>query len=131
MTSVADNPVSGLKILLVEDEFLIALDAEQMLAELDVGHVKIVGSYDRALEAVEHDVFDVAILDVNLDGKLSFALGAVLSRRGLPYLFASGYNLSERSEFGVTGAVCIAKPYDKDQLRKGVALALKKRTPDG
>ncbi len=91
----------SLKVLLVEDEAMIALQIEDMLEEL--GHeVATAMRLPDALDAVERDDFDFAILDVNLAGETSFPVADALSHRGVPYAFATGY-----------GRVGISPPYDE------------------
>src|ERR1700759_1830265 len=116
--------LEGLTILLVEDEFLIALDAEEMLQELGAAHIEVVGSYDQAESRVREGNFDLAILDVNLDGKLSFPLAKILLERGIPVLFGTGYNLISKPMAGFENGVCVTKPYSAAQLEKGLSTAL-------
>lgn len=103
----------ALRILLVEDEALIALHMEELVS--DLGH-QVAATAMRLAEALEmaaHCELDFAILDVNLAGATSFPVADVLSRRGVPYLFATGY-----------GSAGIGPPYDAQLiLHKPVRLA--------
>ncbi|WP_312366205.1 response regulator [Ensifer sp.] len=77
--------------MIVEDEMLVAMLIEDVVAEL--GH-QIVGPAMRletALVAAEKEDLDFAILDINLAGKQSFPVADILSMRGIPFMFASGY----------------------------------------
>lgn len=123
MTNDGRNNLSGLAVLLVEDEFLIALDAENMLKGLEAERVQIASTYDEALRCVQEEEFDIAILDVNLNGKLSFPLGDVLKRRSRPFVFATGYNLGRLEDKGAS-AIYITKPYDHDRLKAALMQAL-------
>jgi DNA-binding response OmpR family regulator len=80
-----------MRILLVEDEAMIALHMEDLVA--DLGH-EVAATAMRLGEALEMargcDV-DFAILDVNLAGSMSFPVADVLTERGVPYVFATGY----------------------------------------
>jgi CheY-like chemotaxis protein len=67
-SEVPGRRASGLRVLLVEDENLVALLLEDMLAELGHTVVGPVGRLDKALETVQGGAFDVAILDVNING---------------------------------------------------------------
>jgi DNA-binding response OmpR family regulator len=118
------SALAGLSILVVEDEFMIALDAQEMLLALGAGNVEIVGTFDRAKPTVEEGKFDVVVLDVNLDGQLSFPLAEILKRRGIPVVFASGYDLNERPMPGFTGGVCVGKPYTSDGLERALTTVL-------
>ena len=83
--------VRALKTLVVEDEMAIALLIEDML--LDMGH-SVVGLAMRlqpALQLARTADIDFAILDINLDGQMSFPVADALTARGVPFAFASGY----------------------------------------
>jgi CheY-like chemotaxis protein len=89
MSAIED--LQGLRVLVIEDDSLICLLFEDML--LDLG-CKVVGTacdFKRATELAQGDEsMDVAILDVNLGGQLVFPVADILSRRGIPFLFATG-----------------------------------------
>lgn len=79
------------RVLVVEDEFLIALE---MVRELELRGVQVIGplsNLEDALDAAEHEKLDGALLDVNLRGKLIFPAAAALARRGIPFIFATSY----------------------------------------
>ena len=116
-----------LSILLVEDEYLIALEAEQMLEVMGFKSVEIASTWDTAAMQAEEGRFDVAILDVNLNGQLSFPIADKLGERGLPVVFASGYDLRHRTdtEFDF---VCVTKPYTAEVLKTALAAALTQET---
>jgi CheY-like chemotaxis protein len=80
-----------LRILVVEDEMLVAMNIEDML--LDLGH-EVAGLASRlgpALALARESQFDAAMLDVNLDGEPSFPIAELLAERRIPFLFATGY----------------------------------------
>ncbi len=86
-------PERRLRILIVEDEMLVAMNIEDML--LDLGH-EVAGIASRlspALSLVADADFDVALLDVNLAGEPSFPVAAALRARHIPFLFATGYGI--------------------------------------
>ena len=85
------RPLTGLDVLLVEDETLISLLIEDMLADLGAREVRYAGHLDAALALVEERRPDVALLDVNLAGELVFALAEKLEGFGVPFLFITGY----------------------------------------
>jgi CheY-like chemotaxis protein len=81
----------GRRVLIVEDELMIRMLLEDMLAQL--GH-KVTASATRVEEAIKAATsgdFDVAILDVNLEGQPVSAVADALVARGMPFLFATGY----------------------------------------
>jgi CheY-like chemotaxis protein len=87
-----------LRILIVEDEMLVAMNIEDML--LDLGH-EVAGLASRlepALSLAREGQFDLAMLDVNLAGQQSFPIADVLIDRGIPFLFATGYGIKGIAE---------------------------------
>jgi CheY-like chemotaxis protein len=123
------NELAGLSVLLVEDEYLIALDASEILKTLGAKEVEIVASFERAQRRAAEGQFDLAVLDVNINGRFSFPIAGTIGERGIPFVFATGYELSHRSEAGLDGAVCVTKPYTRDRLKDALAAALAKAAP--
>ena len=82
-----------LRILIVEDEMLVAMNLEDML--LDLGHevAGIASRLEPALSLAAEGQFDLALLDVNLAGSQSFPVAAILRDRNIPFLFATGYGI--------------------------------------
>lgn len=79
------------RILLVEDEALIAMLMEDMLAELDCEVSATVGQLDEAVRVAGAQHFDMAFIDVNLRGVPAWPLADVLRARGIPFAFVTGY----------------------------------------
>jgi CheY-like chemotaxis protein len=119
MTSIA-----GLSLLLVEDEYLIALDAEQMLLDLGAAKVEVVGTYEEAQARTLEGQFDLAVLDVNINGKLSYPIAENLRRRGTPFVFATGYGVLDRPRADFEGSAFVSKPYTKERLRQALCSVL-------
>jgi CheY-like chemotaxis protein len=82
---------TGLRVLLVEDESIIAMLLEDVLQQLGHQVVGPAARVSKAMELAEHEALDVAILDVNLNGQKVYPVAAVLAARGIPFVFASGY----------------------------------------
>jgi CheY-like chemotaxis protein len=82
-----------LRILLVEDEMLVAMNIEDMLLELGHEVAGIASRLEPALALAREGRFDLAMLDVNLAGDRSFPVADLLIERGIPFLFATGYGL--------------------------------------
>jgi CheY-like chemotaxis protein len=111
----------GKRILLVEDEPIVAIALQDMIEEL--GH-EVVGPafhLTRALELAEIETIDAAILDVNMGDGHSYGVADRLRARGIPYLFATGYGASGL-EPGHEDSLVLPKPYREAQ----VAAALEK-----
>ncbi|MGU3493601.1 response regulator [Xanthobacteraceae bacterium A53D] len=109
------------RILIVEDEFLVALGLEDSLRSLGYAVVGPVGSLREAQRLAESAQMDAAILDVDLRGELVFPAADVLSERGIPMIFCSGRlgvsNFPER----FNDARKVPKPYNS----AGIAAALR------
>lgn len=110
------------RILIVEDEFLIAMHLEDLLTEM--GH-QIVGPASRISEAMEFardSEIDFAVLDINIAGTKSFPVADILRERGIPFVFASGYG-SAGLEDGYRHEATLQKPYELHQIRRAVERA--------
>lgn len=83
--------LQGKKVLVVEDEALIAMLFEDMLADAGCLVVGPAMNLRQALELAEVAEIDLAVLDVNLNGEPSFPVASVLQARGVPLVFSSGY----------------------------------------
>lgn len=102
------------RVLIVEDEVLIALHLEDMLTE--IGH-EVVGHASRiesALELADKADVDFAVLDINLAGAESFPVADVLRGRGIPFIFATAYQGLMNQEYG--DEVLLKKPYAPHEL---------------
>ncbi len=86
-----DERVAELRVLVVEDEYLVAMLLEDMLTELGHRVIGIAGDVATALEMAQREEMEVAILDVNLGGAETYPIADVLLARGIPFLFATGY----------------------------------------
>lgn len=115
---------NGLKILVVEDEALVALNLEDMLLELGCQVVGPVMRINSALETVGGDFSaDLAILDVNIAGAPVYPVAEVLSRRGTPIVFATGYGRSGLPEDWQHCPV-LQKPYTADDVLASIRQVL-------
>ncbi|HEY5807782.1 MAG TPA: response regulator [Povalibacter sp.] len=109
-----------LRVFIVEDEMTIALMIEDML--IDLGH-QVTGVAMRLPQAaaMARDVeADVAILDINLDGRRSFSVAQMLRDRGVKLLFASGYG-SPGLEAPFLQETVIKKPFEARDLSAAIA----------
>lgn len=121
--------LDGARVLLLEDEFLIALDAEQILQELGAREVDTTSTLSEAEERARVGRYDVALLDVNVNGQMSFSLAESLRSRGVPVVFATGYELKDRALPGIDPALCVSKPYTSERLRQALYAALEGSPP--
>ena len=86
-----DMAMATPRILVVEDEMTVAMLIEDMVNELSYEISAMVPRLEDAMRLLDSDDFDVAMLDVHLNGKTVFPFAAELDKRGVPYLFATAY----------------------------------------
>lgn len=103
--------LQGRRVLLVEDESLVAMLAEDMLMELGC-EVVVAMRLDKALAQARAGHFDAAVLDVNLGDSRSYPIADVLFERCLPFLFATGYG-AEGVEAAYRAVPVLQKPYQR------------------
>lgn len=115
---------ADLRILLVEDEAIIAMTAEDMLADMGCMVVETASTLADALRMAESDGFDIALLDVNLAGEDSAPVADRLKALGKPFLFTTGYGSAGMNTTHVDVPV-VMKPYQIAQLEEGIGAALK------
>ncbi len=118
-----DLPLAGLRILVMEDEHLIAMDVEQLCREHGASDIVLVHALDKAEKALA-PAPDAGILDVALAGESTFGFARELAARGIPFVFATGHAdenglFSDFPEIAVIG-----KPYTGSRLIEALAASL-------
>lgn len=114
--------VAGRRILIVEDEPIIALALEDMLADHGAD-VYLAERLDEAFMLFEREPVDAAILDVNVHGHRSYPLAQALLERRIPFIFATGYgDSSHPPEF--CDIPTIAKPYRMADIERALGRAV-------
>ena len=101
-------------ILLAEDEMMLAMMLEDRLNASGYNVIKA-ARLIKCLELAESASIDLAILDINLAGEQSFPAALVLRRRGIPFVFSSGYGGEDIPDMWRNETV-LQKPYDTRQL---------------
>lgn len=115
--------IRGRSVLVAEDEPLVGLMVQDMLTELGWDVAALVSHYDEALEKAAALPFDVAVLDVNLAGRKTFPVAEILARRGLPFVFATGYGAAGIPAPFHTAPV-VRKPFERRDLERALRTAL-------
>lgn len=113
------------RILVVEDEYLIRMLLEDMLADLGYEVAGSVGSIAEASVVAAKDAFDGAILDVNLDGQEIFPVAEILAKRGVPFIFVTGYGENSLPP-AFRGRPALQKPFQAESLKTTLAGLVKK-----
>ena len=114
------------KVLVVEDEMMIAMLIEDMLDEFGCKLVGPATNVPRALELIGKESIAVAVLDLNLDGKDTYAIAEALQRKNVPFIFATGYGSTGlRQEYG--NRPVLQKPFQTRDLETALTEALNGR----
>ncbi len=103
-------------VLLVEDEPLVASLTKDLLIESGCEVIGPFGTEDVALRATSEMEFDAALLDLNINGRLSYPVAKVLLSRNIPFAFLTGYNV-ESIDAAFSQVPVLAKPVDPSLLR--------------
>ena len=124
---LAQSALSGKRCLVLDDEFLIALDIQQILERAGAVQVVCVASAAEALDLVQREPkFDIAVLDVKLSGPERNSLGVAeaLAGKGTPFVFLTGMRVDDVRAKRFPEAPVIEKPYDAVALLDAVQRAL-------
>jgi len=109
--------LSGRRMLVVEDEMLIRMTIEDMLADLGCESVTAAATVDQAISLIDAHAFDAAMLDVNLNGNKSHAVADALAARGVPFVVSTGYAGHDMMD-GYGDRPSLKKPFQYEELVK-------------
>lgn len=119
------DDLSGLRVLLVEDEGGVALLIEDMLEDLGCEVVASAARLSRAYEALQSQPLDLVVLDVNVAGEASFDFARLLVERGIPFVFSTGYG-GGGLPADFQNRPVLAKPFKLSDLHHVIAATLPK-----
>jgi CheY-like chemotaxis protein len=125
MSAPLTGPLTGRRLLIVEDEALVAMMLEDMLESLGCVVVEVAGSVTRGL-ALAGDAgidLDAAVLDVNLGGEKVYPVAEMLTANGVPFIFSTGYGLAGIAP-GFAGVPALAKPFRPQALEAALLSVL-------
>ena len=105
------------RVLLVEDEALVALMMQETLTEFGFQVVGPVGTASEALSAARDSQIDAAVLDINLGDGLVYTVAEILAVRGVPFVFVTGYE-SDSVDARFQDVPILQKPIERDMLQK-------------
>jgi CheY-like chemotaxis protein len=127
---LSDLPLSGLRVLLLEDEVLIALDVEQLCRDAGAAHVGVVHSLAQMQEgAIALTDYDAAILDVMLQGQSTAEQAQALAATGIPFVFATGYVDGHQIFDEFPDITVVGKPYVGAELVEALARCFSRKRP--
>ncbi len=118
------------RVLVVEDEFLVAMTLQDSLEDWGYEVVGPSGHLQDAMDLLEAEPVDAAIIDVNLAGQPIFPLAARLKARGIPFVLTTGYERSVIPE-EFRDAAWLQKPVREAELREAVGALWKQEGPAG
>lgn len=126
MTILAEKPLDGLRVLVLEDEFLIAMDVEELCREHGASDVAILRSFtdSDANPLAGAAAFDAAVLDVMVAGQPTFDFARQLQERCIPFVFATGHADNPSLFEAFEDVAVVGKPYSGDELVKALAAAV-------
>ncbi len=109
------SPLLGRRILILEDEVMVSWMLEDMLAMLGCEVVGPAARVRHALEILQVETIDAAVLDVNLNGEASYPVADALATRGVPFIFSTGY-YKQRLPNGYQKYPMLRKPFAQSKL---------------
>ena len=109
-------------VLVVEDNIIIAMDAEDVLATLGAARVHSAANVAQARDLIGSESIEAAILDYNLDGETSEAVADQLRSDGTPFVFATGYSGLEELPARFADCQLLQKPYSAEDIRAAFAV---------
>ena len=115
--------LSGRRVLVVEDEMLIVMMIEDMLADLGCEAITTAATVDQALRLIETSKFDVAMLDMNLGGNSSETVADALALHRVPFIYSTGNSSSDVKQ-GYRDRPVLRKPYMFETLEELLAAAI-------
>jgi DNA-binding response OmpR family regulator len=116
------SPLQGARVLVVEDEAMLSLSLEDMLRDLGCVVVGTAAKLDDAMTMARTSEFDVALLDVNINGKRVDPVAEAIRQRGMPVIFVTGYGKTAAS------GLVLEKPHTSADLERTLTRALASRS---
>lgn len=109
------GPLQNRRILLVEDQIIIAVALRDALVALGNEVLGPAGTLEHALELARVAEIDAAVLDIGLRGKLAYPVGDILAQRGIPFVITSGITMTDEPE-SCRHVPRLMKPFTHDEL---------------
>ena len=117
------NGLAGRRVFIVEDESMISMLLQDNLADIGCEVAGTAFRYPDALAKSKSLSFEIAILDVNLNGQFTFPIADILTERGLPFVFSTGYG-GTRIPAPFQKAPVLQKPFQQQDLERALRAAL-------
>jgi CheY-like chemotaxis protein len=120
-------PLTGLRVLVVEDEALVGLLVEDFLQGFGCKIVGIAGSSIEAFGLIRSEAVDVAVIDLKLNGEMAYPLANALKAADVPFVFATGLPAGQ-IDGGYSQVPVVGKPFDEGELRGALLEAIDGRS---
>jgi len=108
--------LAGRRVLIVEDEVLVAMSVEDLLMDEGCVVLPSASTVAQAMVGIEQDQPDIVVLDRNLDGDRTTSVAEKLNGLGIPYLVLTGYVEGVADEPAMADAPCLQKPWNSQVL---------------
>lgn len=118
------QPLSGLAVLLLEDNMIVALTVENFLNDLGARRIWTASYVESASDILDRETIEIAILDINIGEDTRLDLARRLRAESIPFFFASGYGEDEGLGADLAGSLIVRKPYGKRDLQKAIITVL-------
>ena len=123
LSTQTDPRLQGVRVIVVEDETLVAILLEDMLVELGCEVLWTAHRVPRALDLVAQSAPDAAVLDVNIAGDEVYPVAQALAERDIPFVFATGYGARGLAD-AWRGRPIVQKPFQVEHLSRCLLTAL-------
>ena len=126
LNHIPASPPQTVRVLIVEDESMLALCLEEVLIDAGFAIAGVAGKLEKALALIEGGACDAAVVDANLAGASASPVADALASRGLPFIVTTGYPQEELQSHFV-GAPFLKKPYQPELLIQTLNTLLQNR----
>jgi light-regulated signal transduction histidine kinase (bacteriophytochrome)/CheY-like chemotaxis protein len=114
------NLLKDQEVLVVDDNFVIAMNASDALERLGPRKVHLAGGVEEGLKLLKAQTVDFAVLDIDLGGESSEPIAQRLTEMGVPFILASGYSAKDDLGASFTGHPVLTKPYSNENLASAI-----------
>ena len=129
MQARGGDVLRGRRVLLIEDEMLVAMEFEDLLHRQGCAVLGPASTVDRALALLDHEQPDAALLDLNLNGEPATAVAVALKTRAVPFVLVTGYGEAQSSEPELQGAPRVDKPVNHYALVRALVQVMDAGSP--
>ncbi len=124
---MTDRPLSGCKIVILEDDYYQAHDSKDTLEDAGAKVIAVTATVPDLPALMAEGQIDAVLIDINLGRSTSFEFARELRRNGIPFLFLTGYDAGMLPE-DLAGSPYISKPADRSKIVAGLASLTARQT---